>query len=221
MKLSSLVIEDEPVARDIIKSYVERYEGLELHGEFDSSEDAYQWLKANKVDVLFLDVNLPHMSGVELFKALVDKPQVIFITAYPDYAVDGFELEAVDYLVKPVSYERFSKSVDKLKEKKRINNNSSLLLKSNGRTYPIEQQDIYYLQALGDYIKVFHTENTLIISETMKGIEQKLGPDFIRIHKSYIINRSHVKYIEGNQVRIKDELLPLGATYRDAFLKLF
>ncbi|MTI20132.1 response regulator transcription factor [Fulvivirga sp. RKSG066] len=213
--ISSIIIEDEPIATKIIEGFISAHNEIELAEKFDKAEEALDWLKVNNVDVIFQDINLPDINGVEFVKSLAHPPKIIFITANPEYAVEGFSLNAVDYLVKPVAYDRFKDSVEKLKST--LNNSSqenALTFKSNSRTYFIKPTEISLFESAGDYIKVFSSKHDLVINRTMKQLEQQLDKSFIRIHKSYIVNKNAIEFIEGNQIKVNNRLIPIGATYR-------
>jgi len=214
--IKAIIIEDEPVAVQIIEGFIRNIDEIELLKTFNAAEPALSWLHENDVDVIFQDINLPSLNGVDLVKSLPNPPAVIFTTANPEYAVEGFELEAVDYLVKPIAFERFKKAIDKLIERLQRTSfeTGSITLKTNNRTYIIKKADIQYLQSSGDYIKVFSKQHNLVVNTTMKEMEQALNTPFIRVHKSYIVNKDAVEYIEGNSIKVNDQLIPIGATYR-------
>jgi len=214
-----IIIEDEPIAAKIIKSFIDEISDLEFIAGFNSSEEAMEWISSNSVDVIFQDVNLPGMNGVDFLKSLAKPPKIIFITANPEYAVDGFELSAVDYLVKPISFKRFEKSIEKLREALKHNpGGEKLIFKANNRTYLIKPEDIIYFESAGDYVKVNTTENNLIVNQTMKELEKTLGSGFVRTHKSYIINKKYVRFIQGNQIDLNDIKIPIGAKYKNSTL---
>lgn len=211
-----IVIDDEALSREIIVNFIRSTEDLVLLEEFSNAIDARAFLMNNHIDLLFLDINMPELSGVDFLKQTPHPPATVFVTAYPDFAVEGFELNAVDYLVKPVAYERFEKAIKKFKDYSGAStNDDKLVVKADKRTYNIDQSTIYFLQSAGDYIKLFSKEHNLIINTTMKDIETKLNLNFKRIHKSFIANLDHMEYVEGNQLKINGQLLPIGAKYRE------
>ncbi|MEM8568925.1 MAG: LytTR family DNA-binding domain-containing protein, partial [Bacteroidota bacterium] len=215
--ISCVVVDDEALSREIIISFINSTESLELIQEFSNAMEARDFLANNSVDLLFLDINMPELSGVDFLKQTPHPPATIFITAYPNFAVDGFELNAIDYLVKPVAYERFEKAVRKYKN--HDSTNDKLVVKADKRTYNVDQTTIYYLQSAGDYIKLFSKHHNLVINVTMKDIEPRMNKSFLRIHKSFIANLDHMEYLEGNQIKINGQMLPIGAKYRDKVLK--
>jgi DNA-binding LytR/AlgR family response regulator len=188
--------------------------------------EAMELLHEKKVDLVFLDINMPKLSGIKFAKSLESTPMIIFTTAYPEFAVEGFEVDAVDYLVKPIAFERFLKAINKAREQYEMRLSSSpkaggefIVLKSDKKIYKIDEKDILYIQSLGDYIKVFTKDRVIIAAETMKNLESILGTQFIRIHKSYIVSTQTIQFIEGNQVRIGDQFLPIGLTYKEQLMK--
>lgn len=166
---------------------------------------------------------MPKLSGISMLKSLEKSPLVIFTTAYSEHAVEGFELDAIDYLLKPFSFERFVKAVNKASDRLENNDKSKadyIMLKSDKKIYKIDLDDILYIQAYGDYVKVVSTQKTVLTHRTMKNMEDNLQNEhFIRIHKSYIIAIKHIKVIEGNQVKINDEFLPIGISFKENLLK--
>lgn len=221
MSIKCLVVDDEPISRDIITEYIAQTPDLIKVGEAENAVQALDIIYKEEIDLLFLDINMPKLSGINLIKTLDSPPSVIFITAYPEFAVEGFEVEAVDYLVKPVPFERFLKAVNKLKVKRRPDNDSqTITIKADKRNYRINCDSILFIKSLGDYVQVITEEKPVITNMTMKEMEVSLsGTNIIRIHKSYMINLHHLNYQEGNQVKIGNELIPVGATYRDILKK--
>ncbi|HET6766403.1 MAG TPA: LytTR family DNA-binding domain-containing protein [Chitinophagaceae bacterium] len=221
-----LIIEDEPLAQNVLKKYIGEHPTLELIAVCNDALEAQGILTGENIHLLFLDINLPKLSGINFIKTLTRPPLIIFTTAYPEFAVEGFELNAVDYLLKPFSFERFLKAVNKAMEKLDIanqnregNKTSVLFLKADKKIHRIELEDIHYIEAIGDYMKVVTDSGQLIINETMKKLQEELPErSFIRVHKSFIISRDRIKYIEGNYVQVEDKSIPIGATYRNDVL---
>ncbi|MCP3928465.1 MAG: response regulator transcription factor [Bacteroidetes bacterium] len=227
MKLRCLIVDDEPLSVKVVQKYVEKLPQLELVAVCYNAFEAMEVLQKNEVDVLFLDINMPQLSGISLMKALPHPPAVVFITAYPEYAVEGFELEAVDYLLKPFSFERFIKAVQKVQERLNWQQNHTvnteesdhLIIKVDKKLYRLRFPDIQYLQAYGDYVKVFATQETLLTKERLSNLEEMLpNEQFLRIHRSYIISLNAIQFIEGNQVQIGTTKLPVGQKYRESLL---
>lgn len=218
--IKCIIVDDEPLGRNVLEKYVSQTPGLQIAGIGRNAFEASQILHSAEVDLLFLDINMPGLSGISLVKSLTTPPKVIFVTAYPEYAVEGFELNALDYLVKPVSYERFLKSVNKARESIQLENKLSedtILLKADKKLYKIRSEEILIVEAFGDYLKVHLNEKTILTNETMKSFLEKLPTNFQRIHKSFIINLNKIEFVEGNYVRINKKDIPVGGTYREAF----
>ncbi|HEY0750813.1 MAG TPA: LytTR family DNA-binding domain-containing protein, partial [Chitinophagaceae bacterium] len=207
MKVKCFIIEDEPLAQNVLRKYIEDYPLLELSGVYKDALEAQKDLYEIKPELLFLDINLPVISGINFLKTLNQPPLVIFTTAYPDYAIEGFELNAVDYLLKPFSYERILKAVhkviDRISTTENRTNEDSIFLKVDKKAVRVNVDEIYYLEALDDYIKVVTENKTYLINSTLKNMQQELPEHkFIRVHKSYLVAREKIDYIEGNYIRI-------------------
>jgi len=230
-----LVIEDEPLSQDVLAKYIAGIPGLELSGVFGDAIAASGFLRNAPVDLIFLDINLPVISGLNFLKSLSHPPMVIFTTAYPEYAVKGFDADAVDYLLKPFSFERFLKAVNKAFD--RMKNTmqpaalpagneqeptGSLFLRADKKVHRISYSDILYLEASGDYIKVHTASRTLMVHETFKKMEEQLPPGlFIRVHKSFIVPVNRINYLEGNRLNIMGTTIPIGLVYREEVMKFF
>ena len=221
-----IIVEDEPLAQNVLKKYITDHPSLELVGTCTDALEAQVILNKQDVQLIFLDINLPKLSGINFIKTLLQSPMIIFTTAYPEFAVEGFELNAVDYLLKPFSFERFLKAVNKVLEKlnnptigKKEEKDSFIFFRSDKKIHKIDLESILYIEAIGDYMKVITDVGQLVINETMKNLQEELpAGSFIRVHKSFIISRSKIKYIEGNYVQIEDKSIPIGATYRNEVL---
>ena len=224
MSLNCLIIDDEPLSLDVLEMYIQDTPGLTLAGRCLDAFEAMRMLKELPVDLIFLDINMPKLSGINMVKSTERLPEVIFTTAYPEYAVEGFELNVLDYLVKPISFERFTKAVNKAFNKLEPTTDhpsaSFIMVKSDKRLHRVSLIDILYIQSYGDFIKIHTRDKTFIGSETLRNTESLLPSDlFIRIHKSYIISVMAFKYIEGNQVKIGEQMLPIGQTYKEKLLR--
>lgn len=221
-----IIIEDEPLAQNVLKKYIGDHPSLELVAVFGDALEAQAILNQQNIHLLFLDINLPKLSGINFIKTLVESPLVIFTTAYPEFAVEGFELNAIDYLLKPFSFERFLKAVNKAIERLSTSHQSNegkrapfIFLKADKKIHKVDLESIHYIEAVGDYMKVVTDSGQLIINETMKKLQEELPErSFIRVHKSFIISRDRIKYIEGNYVQVEDKSIPIGATYRNEVL---
>jgi DNA-binding LytR/AlgR family response regulator len=225
--IKCVVVDDEPMARELLEKYIADVPVLELVRTCKNAIEAAEALRALKVDLIFLDINMPRLSGMQFYRSLANPPAVIFTTAYPEYALEGFEVDATDYLLKPFSFERFFQAVnrilDKEKAKGRKNESRSyLLLKSDKKIHRVLPEDIVYLESLGDYVKVHFPDHYLLVHDTLKNLVSDLKEGFSRIHKSFAIALDKVHYIEGNQVIVGDppKEIPIGMAYKDAFLKM-
>jgi len=219
-----MIVEDEPLARDILIKYIHEIPELELIGTAADGEEGMKLAEEQPVELLFLDINLPKLSGLNLFKSLPRKPRVIFTTAYPEYAVEGFELDAVDYLLKPFSFERFHQAVNKAKAAlgQKEEDKDILIVREDKRTYRLPLDAIRYIEGYGDYVKIFSDQKTWIINETMKHLSDSLPENrFLRVHKSYIVSLDHIEYLEGNQLKIAGQMIPIGQAYRNRITAIF
>ncbi|MET0466341.1 MAG: LytTR family DNA-binding domain-containing protein [Chitinophagaceae bacterium] len=225
--INCIIVDDEPLARQLVSSYIDQIPELSLAGSYQSALEAFTAIHSYQVDVIFLDIEMPGITGINFVKSLKLPPKIIFISAHPEFAVDAFEIEASDYLVKPVTFERFLKAVHKIIKPGTVRNHevnaaetSSIFLKVDRRLIKIDFSDILYIEGMGDYLKVHVTGKTYITYMTMGKIESLLpGSKFIRIHRSTILNAEAIQYIEGNCVVINGVELTIGLTYRDNFLK--
>ncbi|MCK5168437.1 MAG: response regulator transcription factor [Bacteroidales bacterium] len=227
-KYKCVIIDDEPIAIRVIKDHLKNIDDFECIGGFTKAIDAIQILNNERVDLLFLDINMPGISGIEFLKSLTNPPKVIFTTAYRNFAVDAFELDALDYLVKPISFERFLKSINKFlsigKLLDKISNESPIakdyiILKSDKKNYKIKFSDILYIESLDNYIKVYTNDISIVCYERLSGIEKELPKsEFLRIHRAYIINLIKVDVFTSAYVQIKERKLGIGRNYKNDVL---
>lgn len=228
MNINALIIDDEPLAQDVIKQYAQKLPDLKIVATCGEAICAHKVLQEQPIDLIFLDINMPKLSGISFLKNLNNPPLVIFTTAYSEYALEGFELNAVDYLKKPFSFERFCKAFYRAEEllllkKKAVtqpveSEAKFLFIKSNKKNYKINFSDIMFVEGLGDYIKIHIKENHYVTNLSMKRILDLLPADlFYRIHKSYIISLHNIESVEGNMVSIEGNKLPIGNSYRQDF----
>lgn len=232
MEIKGLIIDDEPLARSVIQEYAKKLPSLKIIGECNDAICAHQVLQNNEVDLLFLDINMPKLSGIEFLKTLKNPPLVILATAYSEYALDGFELDAIDYLKKPFSFERFCKAYFRVEELLTLKQSALkpdvtdkqfdfLFIKSDKKSIKVKISDICYIEGLGDYIKLYLTDKKLVTNLSMKKIESLLPAElFYRIHKSFIISLDKIELIEGNMVKIGNTKLPIGNLYRQDFMSI-
>ena len=223
-RINCIIIDDEPLSQDIMKDYIASCPELNLTGIFPNALLARDVIASGEVDLLLLDINMPKLSGISLVKSLSNPPLVVFVTAYPEFAVEGFDLDAVDYLLKPVSYERFLKAINRVVEKLQNERPAEtagehIMVKADKKMFRLDYSDIYYIEAQGDYIKIYTDNRTLMVYDSLSGMEEKLPTDrFLRIHKSYIVSLSKIEYIEGNQIKVNKTLLPVSQKYREELM---
>jgi len=234
MKIKCLIIDDEPLAQRVLERYTRDVPSLELVQKCNNALDAIEILKEETIDLIFLDINMPKLTGLEFLRSLKHPPLVIITTAYAEFAIQGYELDVVDYLMKPFGLERFLKAIHKVQDilKQRehphpektppeLPEDQYIFVKSSKKTYRLNLNDILYVEALGDYVKIYTTERMIISYHSMKNIETLLSPrQFPRIHKSFIVSLSKIELIEGNQVKLKDRYIPIGTNYKAEFEKL-
>lgn len=221
MKLNCLIVDDEPLSQDVIIDFVKACPELHLVNVCNNALEAGEILKQQNIDLLFLDINMPKLSGIGFIKSLKEPPLFVFITAYPEFAIEGFEVDAVDYLVKPVSFERFRTSVNRAIERLEGNENiKHLMVRSNKKNYRINFDELLYLEAQGDYVRFVTEDKSLMVHGTLKEFITQIPENlFGRIHKSYVISLSKVVYTEGNQVKIGEHKLPVSLSYKDELIK--
>jgi len=225
MILKTLIIDDEPLAQNVLRKYAEDIKSIEIKGFCKDALEAMEIIEKQPIDLIFLDINMPKLSGIEFLKTLKNPPMVILTTAYTDYALEGYELNVLDYLVKPFSFVRFLKAVQKaeqqiqlLQKTKAKEKPESVFIKSNKKTYQVKFSEIVYIEGLGDYIKIYTEKSHLVTNLSMKKMEELLPTsEFYRIHKSHIVNRMKIIAIEGNMVELPGIKLTIGSNYRANF----
>ena len=234
--MKCVIIDDEPLAVELLEDFVRKVDSLELISTFNNAIDAVSFINQNNVDLIFLDIQMPHFSGIDFLNTIEKKPLVIFTTAYSDYAVEGFNLGAVDYLVKPIPFHRFLKSV--VRAQQVLNPSTTIQAISENTTAPELEQDfmfvraeyenvkmnfsdILFIEGLKDYVKIYTTDNkfTLTLISLIKLENLLSSKGFSRIHRSYIINIKHVKSIQKNKVLISDKRIPISESYKSAFFE--
>jgi DNA-binding LytR/AlgR family response regulator len=229
MNLMCLVIDDEQLARKLLSEYINKVPFLELVGECKNPIEAINYLETTEIDIMFLDIQMPEITGIEFLKTMHHKPVVILTTAYSEYALESYELDVTDYLVKPISFERFLSAVNKAKdliELKRKAKTSKgefkdeyITVQADHKIYRLKLNDIQYIEGLKEYVSYFTASQRIIALESLKSLEEKLPSDrFLRIHKSYIVPIDKIKSVEGNQVEIGNKMIPIGRSYRDLVL---
>jgi DNA-binding LytR/AlgR family response regulator len=233
-KYNCLVVDDEPIARKIIVNYIARMPLLQLEAECISALSTIDYLRAqNTVDIIFLDINMPNLSGVQLLKIIQPAQPVIFTTAYTEYAVESYELDAVDYLLKPFSFERFTKAaykaIDIIKDASKSNyepgneKRPDFFIKSDGKNYPVQLDDILYCEAMKNYTMVMlKNDNKLMPLVSLSKFEALLsdaGGEFIQVHRSFLISKKHITAVTPNSVTINKFEIPVGVQFREKFFK--
>lgn len=230
-KTKCLIVEDEELARDLLEKFIEKMPHLELVAKCENPLIAMEVLQKEHIDLMFLDIQMPEMTGVEFLKILPKKPVVIFTTAYKEYALEGYQLDITDYLLKPFSFDRFVQAVNKAVELIQLKNTGKpdtiteitkdyLLVKSEHKVFKLKFSDIIYIEGMREYVAYHTTDQGRLMSlMSLKKLEAELPNDqFLRIHKSYIIATERVKALEGNLVHIEDKKIPIGASYRDGIM---
>ncbi|MBL4706938.1 MAG: response regulator transcription factor [Flavobacteriales bacterium] len=224
MKINCIIIEDEPLALKRAKGFIETLPFLNLVAAFNSSIEALSFLTKNHVDLLFLDINMDRLSGIQLLENINFQGKVIITTAYDKYALKGYELNVSDYLLKPYTFERFVKAVNKvhaqLEEKETSKQSNFLFIKTENRLEKVDLEDIIYIEGMRDYRRV-HTSNTKIMSlQTFTEFERLISPSvLVRVHKSYMVAIHKIESIEKNRIRINDLLIPISNSYRASFFE--
>lgn len=229
MVLKTVAIDDEPLALGLVAGYIVKTPGLKLAGKFDNPLEASEFISENAVDLIFLDIRMPDLSGVEFARIMEKGPKIIFTTAYEKYALEGYKLEAVDYLMKPFSYEEFLMAVSKARKLITLerqatanieSNNRFLFLKSDYKIRRINFNDILYIEGLKDYVKVFTGNNPkpVLSLTSLKLLETKLPAEkFMRVHRSFIVNLERIETIERNRIVFGKEYIPIGDQYKEKF----
>ena len=228
MNLKCIVIDDEPYARDLLSDYIGKLPFLELFGSYSNGLDALSVVKQQHIDLIFLDIQMPDITGIDFLKALNDPPKVIFTTAYAEFALDGYELNVLDYLLKPFDFNRFVKAVDKVLKTMPLNSaepqeNSKpdyLFVKDGRDIVKLAFTDILFVKGFKDYVRIVTDQNQIISLLTLKGLEEKLPSNrFIRVHNSYIVSIEKIETIIKNKIKIGNHLIPVSHTYRKYFLQ--
>lgn len=218
------IVDDEPLARDILQVYVDENKDLELVASCKNAREVIELLDKEYVDLLFLDIQMPDISGMSLAKSLKNPPLIVFTTAYNQYAVEGFEVCAVDYLMKPISPERFNTAVEKVKyliaNRPESKEDDFMFIRADYQDIKVKFSDILYVEGLKDYVKVVTTDKRYITLMNIKGIMEKLPEKlFIRVHKSYIVALDKISSIKGGSLMIDDKEIPIGLTFKNDFKK--
>lgn len=235
MKINCIAIDDEPLALDIIREYCSKVSFLNLLKTFDNAVESIDYIRSEKIDLIFLDIQMEELTGIQLLNALKNRPYVIFTTAYERYAIQGFELDVVDYMLKPISFERFIKGVNKVFDRMQLDLTSPkqetpkatkeeptfFFVKTETRMERIENGDVLYVEGMGDYWRIVTKNRRIMTLMNAKKLEEVLRePQFCRVHKSYFIALDKIESIERNRIKIADQYIPVSETYHKAFFDL-
>ena len=240
--LNTIIVDDEPLARDILETYIEQIPELNLIAKCSNALEANNELQSNKIDLMFLDIQMPQITGTDFLKSLNNPPMVVFTTAYPNYAIEGFELDALDYLLKPISLDRFMKAVNRALEMQQLLSGDTsetaeivdnptgekddfIFVKSDKKLIKIHYLEIIYIEGLKDYVIIRCKDSRVITLQTMKSLEAKMPSNiFKRIHRSYIVNLDEINALVGNMVEVTEKgqtkNLPIGKNYKDDLLEI-
>jgi len=230
--IKCIIVEDETLAQDVIISHLRQIDNWELVGVCRNAPEALEVLNTLEVDVMFLDIRLPGMNGLHFLRSLPDPPLVVLTTAYAEYAVESYEFSVIDYLLKPISFDRFSKALGKVEEgrlysqagKEKEQDRSPgdhIFIRSNSKFFKVNFSEILYIQGMKDYLKIHTPEYTLVTHQTMNELEKTLpARQFIRVHKSYIVAIGHIRAIYGNSVEIGKSTIPIGINYKEDVMNL-
>ncbi|WP_223549816.1 LytTR family DNA-binding domain-containing protein [Aestuariivivens sp. NBU2969] len=222
MKITCAIIDDEPLAIQVIESHLKEFNNIEITNTFNDPLKAFEVLQMNKPDVIFLDINMPRMTGFTFLQSLNYKPLIVVTTAYREYAVESFELDVTDYLVKPIPFNRFLKTINKIYQLKQLTSNSEsnlqqephIFLKVNKKLIKVYLSDILFIESLKDYIKVITNLGDYVVHKSLTAITDELpSSNFIRVHRSFTVSMSQVKALDGNTIEIADKKIPIGRMY--------
>lgn len=227
-KMRCIIVDDEPVARKILREFTGQVPFLELAGEFENVARTKAFLQTEHADLMFLDIEMPKISGLDYLKRSAVDPLVILTTAFPEYALEGYELDIIDYLLKPIAFTRFLKAVQKAKEyaglrhtQQVVPHSTYLFVRSEKRIEKIELKDILYIESFGNYVNIHTGQKKILAYLTLKGLESQLpAQEFIKIHQSFLVPFSRISAIEGNQVFINSKSLPISRNYRDNVMRV-
>lgn len=233
-RIKALIVDDEPLAQDILEAYLAKLPEMELVAKCRNALEAFQVISKEPVDLLLLDINMPEISGIDLIKTLKDPPKVIFTTAYSEFALESYELNAVDYLLKPIPFDRFLKAIAKVKELINTSTKTSVILadknavdnlmfvKAEGKLVRINLSQVWFIEGLKDYVRLWTDTGKIVVHSTMKNFEDNLSmhKNFLRVHKSYIVNMEFISEIDGHMIKIKDQAIIIGSTYKEDVLKI-
>jgi DNA-binding LytR/AlgR family response regulator len=223
--IKCIIIEDEPLAQDVIKNYLQKSGRFDLVGTYRNAPEAREAIDKEEIDLIFLDIQLPGMTGLNFLRSLSNPPLVVFTTSYPEYALESYEFNVIDYLLKPISYERFCKTIDKIIDGKIFKTTAGeakpsgrdyIFIRSNSKFFRINFSEIIYIEGMKDYLKIHTHEHVIVTHQTMGEMENILPTgQFIRIHKSYIAATSRIRSVFGNSVDMGKAMLPIGLNHKE------
>lgn len=222
--LKAIIVDDEPLAHNVILKYVSDIPFLEVVGQFYLATEAYSILNEEKIDLIFLDINMPVIKGLDFLRTLENKPAAIITSAYEEYALEGFELQVTDYLLKPFRFERFLKAVNlvRAKTQKSTKTVEHIFIKVDKKQIQLNLSDIQYLESYGNYVKVWTEDQFYLTPRTLTSFEQELDSNFQRIHKSFIVQKSYIKHVEGNMITVQNgNVITIGKNYRGVVRQFF
>jgi Response regulator of the LytR/AlgR family len=225
MLINCIIIEDEPLAQEKLVGFVEQVPFLKLLQTFENGIEAIAFVKTNPVDLIFLDIQMPNFTGIQFLETLTERPQIIIVSAYDQYAIKSYEFSVTDYLLKPYSFNRFVQAIEKVMEKYKVKaqppahvHNDIIFVKTEYRIEKINLSDILYIQGMKDYQMIVTSQEKIMTLQSFKEMENVLpSPAFVRVHKSYIISLDKIESIERNRIRIADQMIPISDTYKDLF----
>jgi len=231
MRIKCLIIEDEPIAREVLRDYIKKLDDFELAGEFENALEAHSYLKQNRVDLIFLDINMPQLSGIKFLRSLSHPPKTIITTAYRKYALEGFELQVLDYLLKPYSFERFFQAIEKYYETLSypvtlhqadipVSSKAYLYLQDNRKTHKVYLSDISLIESKGEYIQVRTGNKAAMTRSSLSAMERLLpGDQFIRTHNSFIVSLSHITAFSSSTIEVGETEVPISRKYKNLVMK--
>ena len=233
MKTKCLVIDDEPLARDLMRNHIVKLENFEIVAECGDAMKALQELRNYQVDLMFMDIQMPQITGIEFLKTLKHPPKVIITTAYREYALDGFELDVVDYLLKPITFERFLKSINKYYQiaqdessnivqaaSSTIPETAFIYVKENKKVIKLHLNEILYVEGLSEYVQIHTSQKRIVTKTSMTKMQEKLpGTGFMRIHKSFIVSMDRIEAFTTNSIEVPGKVLPIGRSYKNSVLE--
>ncbi len=224
-KLACIIVDDEPLAIEVIESYVQQFDSLELKRSFQNPIKAFEYIRNNKIDLIFMDIQMPKLTGLDILRSLHSKPQVIITTAYRDYALEGFELEVTDYLLKPISFERFVKAISKIRghqfDPKEGMSRDYVFLKVDKKMVKVFLENIYYIESQRDYIKIVEKDREILTHMGITEAENVFPEEqFFRVHRSFIVSKNKIDSFGASEIELGNHQIPIGRNYRSEVLKI-